>query len=181
MGNLWYCSVQEIVPMDILTTKIPSVMYSSLWYMLITTLCLSARDVREEFLISVFFTNTELYKKTRNKILTSSSAGPSKRETKRCSILFIGDEAFLLSANLMKVYPGHHANGSKERIFNYSIYRARRLVENVFGLASSVFRVLPSAFGTRKISAHCNDYCLLTQLLKKRPWFSSNLYSVRHV
>jgi len=42
----------------------------------------------------------------------------------------------------MKVYPGQHPEGSKERIFNYGICRARRVVENVFDLASSVFRVL---------------------------------------
>jgi len=89
------------------------------------------------------FTNTELYKKNRNKNLMSFSAGPSKREIKKCSILFfIGDEAFPLSENLMKVYPGQHPKGSKERIFNYRICRVGRVVENVFGLASSVFRVL---------------------------------------
>jgi len=54
----------------------------------------------------------------------------------------IGDEAFTLSENLMKVYPGQHPRDSKERIFNYRICRARRVVENVLGYSSSVFRVL---------------------------------------
>ena len=30
MGNMWCCSVQEIVPVNTLTTKMPSVLYSSL-------------------------------------------------------------------------------------------------------------------------------------------------------
>jgi len=72
----------------------------------------------------------------------SSSAGSFKREGKKCSIHFIGDEAFPLSENLMKVYPGQHPKNSKERIFNYKICRARRVEENVFGLSSSMFRVL---------------------------------------
>jgi len=73
----------------------------------------------------------------------SSSAGSFKRERKKCSILFfIGDEAFPLSENLMKIYLGQHPKDSKERIFNYRVCRARRVVENVFGLSSSVFRVL---------------------------------------
>jgi hypothetical protein len=55
---------------------------------------------------------------------------------------FIGDKAFPLSENIMQIYPGQHPKGSKERIFNYRICRARRVVENVFGRASSVFRVL---------------------------------------
>jgi hypothetical protein len=55
---------------------------------------------------------------------------------------FIGDEAFPLRENLLRVFPEQHPKGSKERILNYRICRAYRVVENVFGLASSVFRVL---------------------------------------
>jgi len=42
----------------------------------------------------------------------------------------------------MKDYPGQHPKESNERILNYRICRARRFVENVFGLSSSMFRVL---------------------------------------
>jgi len=69
----------------------------------------------------------------------SSLAGSFKQERKKCSILFIGDEAFPLNENLLKIYLGQHPKDSKERIFNYRICRARRAVENVFGLSPSVF------------------------------------------
>jgi hypothetical protein len=41
----------------------------------------------------------------------------------------------------MKPYPGTHEKGSNERVFNYRLSRARRVVENVFGIISSVFRM----------------------------------------
>nr|CAI5823708.1 unnamed protein product [Callosobruchus analis] len=50
------------------------------------------------------------------------------------------DDAFSLSQYLMKPYPGTHKKGSKER--HYRLSRARRVVENVFGIMSSIFRVL---------------------------------------
>jgi len=56
-------------------------------------------------------------------------------EKKNVPYHFIGDEAFPLSENLVKVYPGQHPKGSEGRIFNYSICRVRRVVENVFGFA----------------------------------------------
>jgi len=89
------------------------------------------------------FTNTELYKKLETKISCLPQPGPlNGTEKKSVLYFFIGDEAFPLSENLMKVYPGQNPKDSKERIFNCRICRARRIVENVFGLSSSVFRVL---------------------------------------
>lgn len=54
----------------------------------------------------------------------------------------VGDSAFPLSENIMKPYSGEHPKGSVKRIFNYRLSRARRVVENAFGISSSVFRVL---------------------------------------
>lgn len=42
----------------------------------------------------------------------------------------------------MKPFSGIHPKGSLQRVFNYRLSRARRIVENVFGIASAVFRVL---------------------------------------
>lgn len=61
---------------------------------------------------------------------------------KELPFVFVADEAFPLNDNIMKPYSGNYGKGSMERIFNYRLSRARKVVENVFGISSSVFRVL---------------------------------------
>lgn len=56
--------------------------------------------------------------------------------------VFVGDEAFPLTNHIMKPFSGIHEKGTAERTFNYRLSRARRIVENVFGISSAVFRVL---------------------------------------
>ena len=53
----------------------------------------------------------------------------------------LGDEAFALDENLMKPYPNRTAMGD-EKVFNYRLSRARRIVENAFGILCARFRVL---------------------------------------
>lgn len=55
--------------------------------------------------------------------------------------VILADDAFPLTQNIIKPYPGTHSKGSKERICNYRISRGRRMSENVFGIIASVFRV----------------------------------------
>lgn len=54
----------------------------------------------------------------------------------------LGDKAFMLTKYTMKPFEGNPEAGSKERVFNYRLSRARRVVENAFGILSSVYRVL---------------------------------------
>nr|CAH7767051.1 unnamed protein product [Callosobruchus chinensis] len=54
--------------------------------------------------------------------------------------VFIGDEAFGISKNLMRAYPGSNLTVPK-RIFNYRLCRARRYVECSFGILSNKWRI----------------------------------------
>ena len=86
------------------------------------------------------FQNSQLYKALETNSLDIPPAQAIGATDIVVPYVFVGDEAFPLRHYLMKPY-AHRGQNVNERIFNYRLSRARRIVENAFGILAARFRI----------------------------------------
>ena len=81
--------------------------------------------------------------------------------------MIIADEAFPMLENLMKPFAQRNLSDS-ERIFNYRLSRARRVVENAFGILSNRFRIFLKEMhiSTNTVKSITYASCILHNYLK---------------
>lgn len=87
--------------------------------------------------------NTEFGKRLSNGRLNLPDDATPVNSNCNLSCVFVGDEVFALRPDFMKPYPQKDLN-AENRIYNYRLSRhsrARRVVENAFGIMASRFRV----------------------------------------
>ncbi|XP_069585020.1 uncharacterized protein [Ranitomeya imitator] len=95
---------------------------------------------------------------------------PPNSETRgNLNFVFVGDEAFPLHPNLIKPFPQKNLT-EERRIFNYRLSRARRVVENAFGIMANRFRVFhtPINMKLESIDSVVLACCVLHNFLRRR-------------
>jgi len=86
-----------------------------------------------------------------------------------CRYMLVADEAFPLTPYMMKPYAKRGLNSS-EKVFNYRLSRARRVIENSFGILAHWFRVFlaPICLSTKSVTALVLAAVTLHNFLRSR-------------
>ena len=80
---------------------------------------------------------------------------------------FVADQAFQLTTYMLGPYPGTYLP-LNQRIFNYCLSRARRVIENTFGILATKFGVFQRPFVAKpdKVTKITQAACALHNYLK---------------
>ncbi len=97
------------------------------------------------------------------------SPKPLPGRDKDIPYVIVADEAFPLKPNMMKPYP-QGALTDERRIINYRLSRVRRIVENVFGILGSRFRIFqkPMSLSPEKAELVVLAACALHNFLRSK-------------
>lgn len=114
------------------------------------------------------FSKCNLGKAIKNKLF--DTPGPTVLPNSQTVMphIFLGDEAFPILDNLLKPYPRDQSLHDRSKaVFNYRLSRARRIVENAFGILSQCFRIFytPIQLSVDTIEDLVTVACILHNLM----------------
>lgn len=89
------------------------------------------------------FNDSELNEALQNKTIGFPLPNPLPGDNRNTEYFLVGDDAFALRPYMMNPFPSRGLT-VEERMFNYRLSRARRIVENAFGILALRFQVLLS-------------------------------------
>lgn len=110
-----------------------------------------------------------LYKKLIHNELGLPPPSPLPGTNDQVPYVFLGDSAFGLNKHFLKPYPQKNLS-HEDRIFNYRLSRARRVVENAFGVLATRFRVFHTTItlSLEKVDIIILACCVLHNFLIKK-------------
>ncbi|KAJ8937945.1 hypothetical protein NQ318_013201, partial [Aromia moschata] len=92
--------------------------------------------------------------------------------------VILGDDAFSLSRYLLKQFPRSANLNAKQIVFNYRLSRARRIIENAFGILTARFRIFrkPICLNIDSIDKVVLATCVLHNFLKQTTPENPNIF-----
>ncbi|XP_067647650.1 putative nuclease HARBI1 [Eurosta solidaginis] len=114
------------------------------------------------------FSQTKFFKQRKENKLRLPKPELLPGYNEKMPFVFVADDAFPLMENIMKPF-SHNSLEKSDIIFNYRLSRARGLVENVFGILVSRFRILLNTlnFSPDKSTKFVLACCYLHNFLRK--------------
>lgn len=88
------------------------------------------------------WSNTRMSAQLENKTLGIPQTRKLHKTDVSLPLAMVGDEGFPLKTYLMRPFARRKLVGARERVFNYRLSRARRVIENAFGILVSRWRIL---------------------------------------
>lgn len=88
------------------------------------------------------FTHSVIGQSFHNKQMNLPEPEPITSDGQSLPYVLVGDEAFQLSDYLLRPYPGRENLTQDKIIFNYRLSRARRTIENTFGVLVNIWKIL---------------------------------------
>ena len=123
------------------------------------------------------FSSSQIGIAMEKKLLNMPSSSLLPQSSTECPYVFVGDDAFPLKPYMIKPYPRGEIR-LHEKIANYRFSRARRIVENAFGIATSRFRLFRRAITADiEVAVHATKAVIaLHNYLMTGRCFSDNPY-----